>query len=449
MSFIFGVLFIILAIYAKKIFKLWINPTTIFLFLWGIILSFFSLKLYNINEVSYTIINVYVVGVISFFLGTLTQPIHNGVIKKFLLHNQSSFNIDNKKNIIFSSALIVSLVTLIVFATHMIPYWVTGGPGAVKSAQILGWYSAGPILDIAFHMIARPIGTVAMLFAPVYILMSNKRLSVVRIIIIFSILVFVYLSTGNKMGLVLPIITFVFTVLYKNKFGCKNRFRSINFESIKKISKSKKFILTTIFLSIIGLIIYLLSIKSGGNPFKSFYFYLVGCIPFSDYALETIDTSGDYTYGVTSFNGILRTINYIYHLVFGTAASYLQDMDDAYSYMVHFEEAIEIAPGVPFNAFYTLFISFYRDAGFLGVVILSFLYGVFNAFCYKKLIVHNNIFYLMLFLLNTYYILTSVYWFSMFIVYDVMTYVYLIMFFYSASRYKKSKPIIMHIVGQK
>lgn len=438
MSFIFGIIFTFLAIFAKKLFKLWINPTTIFLFLWGIILSFYSLHLYNINEVSPTIINIYIFGIFSFFLGTLTQPIHNRTFKKNLNSNNFSFQIDKTKNVLFFCALIISLTTLVIFTTHMIPYWLTGGAGAVKSAQILGWYSASPILDVTFQMIAKPIGTVAILVAPIYLLMANKKQSFLFLPIVFLILVFTYLSTGNKMILMLPIITFIFTILYKNKSGLNNKFTTIGLYSTKKISKSKKLFLTLISVTIIVLLIYLLSIKSEGNPFKSFYFYLVGCVPFSEYALETIDKWGDYTHGVTSFNGILRGINYVYRFVFGSVAPYSNDMEEAYSNMAHFEEGIEIAPGVMFNSWYTFFMSFYRDAGIWGVVILSFIYGIFNAFCYKKLIKCNNTFYLMLFLLNTYHILTSMYWFSMFIVYDVMTYVYLIVFFYFPSSSKKS-----------
>ena len=402
------------AVLFKFKYKYIFNPATLFMLLWGFILTLYSARLYGLYTISDKTLTVYAIGLFCFTLGNFSFFKKRKVRLEYSLAPHYHLT-SNKKNILIIFA-IISIVIFGIYAMQMIRYWNIGGVHTVKAAGVEGFIQVDNYIEILYTYLATPIQFLSVLVIIINILFDKENIS--KILILLSIIMFVlkYICTASKFAVVLPVVIILISVLYKSALR-KTKFKHL----IRKLSLLQKIIIIVITIIIILFIVNLLS--SSRNWMESLYYYLVGCVPCSDHAIKTLESNNIQFYGAVSFNGVLRMFNSFIRLI-GTETPWSVMMDEAYQSILTFEKAINITPTVKYNAFISCFSYFFSDGGFFGVAILSFFFGRYAKITYERFIRKQDLYHFIQYILCCYVILTSMVRFQFFVITLPLVYLY-------------------------
>lgn len=154
---------------------------------------------------------------------------------------------------------------------------------------------------------------------------------------------------------------------------------SISEKAKKKIKIVIRKIMFLLIIIVVGYTIFrkgFLRSKEKGSVisqvWEEFYKYFSLSIPLFQYWIDRLDFSQTLTYGTMSLYGILSNINwFIVKMRIGTLA-FLADSNVLLS---NIENMIPIFRNASCNAFVTCFFYFYADAGIIGIIIGSSLFG--------------------------------------------------------------------------
>ena len=332
----------------------------IFNFLWFVIFLLYYFRLYGLYSARNGKFQIYFYGITFLFLGYVCLNI---IWKQRIIKDTDTY-FKYKRKIIY----ILTLLTIFVYLQKSIlaiPLWLYGGMDEVKTSSIMESSLSLGIWDVFFVYIAKPMHTVLALYAIVSLFQGerNKFLYIsVGMLIILG-----FIGTASRFSVVEIVVSsvayvFLFTELSIKQFINKYRL---------------------LFVSVLGLcFLVLFNMALRGDLGDSLYCYLCGCMPCSDNAILRLDESMTY-YGVVTFNGVLRVLNQVPSLL-GITPGVREILDVAYDYMIQFEETTYIGYGIRYNAFVSMFTYFYADAGFLGVKLLSFLFGGVTAVINKR-----------------------------------------------------------------
>ena len=179
----------------------------------------------------------------------------------------------------------------------------------------------------------------------------------------------------------------------------------------RRISKKQRRLLILILAAAIIAIIVMTfrRSKTGENSLQSLmrtvYLYFTGWVPHFSIRLNDV-SSTDYTYGYAFSLGLFKFFAAGLHRLLGIPTSRLYSMAEAIT--SNLQTRVSIGGGNRFNAFVSLFYYFYCDGGYLGVIIESFIFGLFCASVekrYKKNPTNQN---LLLYLFALYLIISSI-----------------------------------------
>ena len=379
---------------------------TLFILLWFSIFLLYSFRLYNLYDCSETTFLIYLLGILSFFLGYKqsgkyrVKTKNNGVKK------------ENKiKKYIFIFLSIISFVILLKKSILAIPFWLVGGSGLKEAIINENVLALSPIEEIIYSYIARPMQIVLVIYATIELSIGIKNKFIIPLAIALTLAG--YLSSGSKFSVFeIPIVILSFQYF----FGQNNL--------LKYFKKHK--ILMLLVLGICVFIFHMLGQKDG-SAFKSLYMYLCGCMPCSDNALDVICKTDPY-YGLVSFNGIFRVLNLIPSLL-GIGTEFKMTIDNTFLEFMEFEKTVYIGPDVPYNAFISMFSYFYADGRYFGVLLLSFIFGFFCCRIFNSAKTNPSKFSYALVLLCFIMIYLSMVRFQLFLVHYVMSFVYIYVFF--------------------
>ncbi|MDB2103243.1 O-antigen ligase [Clostridium paraputrificum] len=417
-----GMFFLGISYVFKKQNNSLLNPGSLFAILWGTVFCLYSFKLFEINSVSDKTIVVFSAGVISFCIGY--YPIKFTLGPKRLYKSYELTYCGFKVPYPFRFLLLIlSFITIAILAIRVVntlPYW-AGGVSFVKQANAEGYITYSSWVSILYTFLARPFETVAVFVAAMDFFFSRDRLARIQIFVTIIMIILGYLCSGSKFSLFVPVLSFVLVYyVYKSK-------KKTNRERVWEISGWKKGLIGVIGLIIIVFIIYMLNSKYG-NWFRSLYFYLVGCLPCGDNAILDMQKSNVSYYGMVSLNGFARVIAQAFSFI-GVQVPYSSYMNEAYNSILSYEHAIYIAPGVPYNAFISVFAYFYKDGGLFAVVLFSFIFGKLVSRMYERILREESAYSLILYLYSCYLVLFSIVRSQMYLVTSVMTLIYIILFF--------------------
>ena len=168
----------------------------------------------------------------------------------------------------------------------------------------------------------------------------------------------------------------------------------VSYSSLKKMSlmSNKKLMrwikrLLVIFIISLPLVIIIRGGR-GGHIFKSTYTYFVGSLPF---LTQRIPNIGDKTYFVSSFQGLIRPIMGVLQIfnieweIFEKANLFLLENHNTVVVMGYYGGKANT-----FNYFINCFGYFFKDGGYIGVVIFSFIWGVAAASLFKGMKRYGN-----------------------------------------------------------
>lgn len=347
--------------YAKD--KKFTSPIVMFSFLWAFITTLAVFPLRPINEVSDNMLGIIIVGVFFFFLGSIIVP------RKINSSGAVIYNNDK----IYSYLKYLQILGIIIFLIADIPALILLREGAtmedlyqMRMSMAHGGETelsgASHFLTILLEYIARPVLAISIPYTVLDVLLYKRFRN---IIICITLLVLGYISKANRMDIILAFVSFLYAYLV--------------FKKSTKFSIVKTWRLSIYLVLVLVLFVFLSSLRSSKemNMFDTFYFYLCGNIPLAEVKIAKLGIDHIYTYGMTSFQGLIRPFAQFFE-IFQIGSSQLFDLADKYADV---EEAEYIGGYGLYNAFVGPFYFFYCDLGYIGVAIYSALFG----FCVEKL----------------------------------------------------------------
>ena len=371
--------------------NLW-NPVSVFLFEWALVVYLSSLRLYNLIDISSKAYIFVLIGVISFFIGSLfgdNLRLGKKRIGRVYEINYTRMNIASIVIIVFSLFRILFIIKLLSggFSWWEIRLMSTSGEGGI------GTLKGGNVSVFLHDCIIAPLMylIVPTLFAELLVGARNKKFILLSLIAMtcYSI------STVSRAVWAFSVLYILFiVVLYRKKYSLPKK--------VKRMMKYGIFII--IFLCVI---IYRITLMRNveADILTNMYAYITGCMPLLTLHLNEV-TSSIRTYGAMSLYGFLYPVFFVLNYL------HLLPYPDAFMDAQYVKNSLEtfmpLSPDITMNAYVTLFYYFYIDFGYLGIIIGAFAFGYLCMKSYKYLKSTGDIRSLVLYLILIQFIVFSV-----------------------------------------
>lgn len=335
------------------------SPLFAFCGIWIIVLSLYSLRLYDIFTIGTDTAWLIFAGLASFVLGYL-----------FVRKIKIAYHAENVTPNWFLLNMICAIIIAISFPYYMssLRTMLSGGigPAAYKLLIVTGEADSG---NFVIQYIVRPFEYLIMgMSAYVFSKSIKKRFISFSGVYICAIKFF---TSGSKAAILYYGIALLLALFNNNE-------HIDYFKKRSHISGTKK-----IAIVCVGIAFCASVISAAGDFFKPVYTYLVGCIPLLDQVLHnSFYFNGTYLHGWLSFNGIARFFLNIAEL-FGVSLAPL-GFNQAASIIERFEYTAQIASDIKYNAFTTFLSNFYIDFGFFGTISASFIFGGSVCYIYRR-----------------------------------------------------------------
>ena len=226
------------------------------------------------------------------------------------------------------------------------------------------------------------------LITPIVIIgMINKKVKkIVLIETILMIMLYVF-STSGRLPLFIAIIELVIALLI-NKEKLTKKF--------KKVSK-------LIFISVLILILGITNIRTDNtntNKVNSMYAYLSIPLPYFSKLVNFVDNEDINTYGLATCYGPYLLVQKSIKIITGYKLSNAEELNAIVTKPQNYWVRVFGYSTDYYNAYSTMFYNFYLDFREVGVIIISFLYGMFMEKIYMdikyKRTMKSNTIYLIL-----------------------------------------------------
>lgn len=339
------------------------NPIVIFSSIWLLSIFLTSLKLYNMIDYSEKSLMIISEGIISFILGSASCAI--------FLKNKSRNNLKlGKKEEILDSKILVALITIgLIFVSILSIKVLSLLKSGVEYNQIRSlYYSYGKDSLISnekiFTIFDWTTSLIITVTIPVVIIgLINKKLN--KLIIVEELLfVMLYIFCTAGRSPIFAIVIELLIVLLLNK---------------EKITKKTKQI-TKIVLLFSAIIMVCMTLLRNSNhdekSVNSVYSYLSIPMPYFSKLVNYIDNNNIQTYGAATAYGPYLIVQKSIKVLTGYKlenADYLAEViTKPQTYWVKiFSESKDY-----YNAYATMFYNFYMDFRDIGVIVISFIYGM-------------------------------------------------------------------------
>lgn len=259
------------------------------------------------------------------------------------------------------------------------------------------------LLSIITSLIAGPMSFVVIPILGLELTLSKKRAWVILLSILIIILSILQNGRRSILIYIVPAIGFIFF------------FRKVIVKSIESKFKTYFFIVFTVAISISGIL--WLSNQRDTSVKDTSYIYLGGGVAGFSNRIEKVDK---FYWGAGTMHGFLVPIMIGKKFYFGSYPEWWVKLDA----LVESADEIKIGPNEYMNAFTTMFYVPYIDFGPIGVLMISFLFGLFNGQIYRRMVYNSSILNL-----STYSLLIVGFFGSMYTFYFTQT-PYALSFFY-------------------
>lgn len=375
------------------------HPMIILLGEWSIIflLCAFNVYDYDISSKAYIII----------FLGILSC-----IGGYFFSKNELNFNVKcNEKNIFSNTKLylifcieIIMLIILMSYYENVKSLLDSGvAYGEIRYSYLKDVIGQNPVYNIIFSYLVRPFG-IMMMPLSVYLLVKDRR-KVVKLVFLIELVnvLLVTVVMGERMYLFYYAFFMIITYLCVRRSEGKT-----SSKRFKKIA-----LLAIILFACVFVFISKSRISSGVSNKNenenelvekiqdTAYLYFSGCVSHLSQKVENFDSdkcADKYTYGVTSFQGVIRPLHQVWELVDQNISSRNSLFNKADDRKNEIESAILLG-GRRFNGYISMFYYFYVDLNLIGVVIISFLISVWINWRYSYFLANKSSYSLIRYLL--------------------------------------------------
>lgn len=368
-----------------------LNPITVFFGLWSIILFMSDLKLYNILVAEDETYKMIFVGSVMFALGFF-------VWKWVLTKSKTALNRGGsvKEYRLNYTAIYLMAIFCIVFYlwdfSKVIGFLLNGKTlGFIReNAQEGQLYSESGILNAIRMLIVSPFSSVLMIVTPVDFFKGRKDKKLMFFTLV--ILVLKMLTDASRSRMIYLIMSAVICYFYarqSNDDGDGIKRHYTNFMQKLNISKTVPvFILGCLCAG--GLLYFITLSRSGSNALRHTYYYFAMEPIMLQKWCAIVDKADMVSYGCASANGVLFPFFYVITNAFGL--EYPEFWRSAYDMIVSVGTDWQVIAGVgtTANSYATVFLTFYMDGRFWGIVIGMFLYGAVVAKSYVSVLRNPN-----------------------------------------------------------
>ncbi len=347
-------------------FRTIVNPGIIFSALWTFVVFLSSLQLLDMYSASNDVFLIIFCGVLAFLAGSMLARLSKNI--KLKIPNY----LKNGEVTIRYNLLIILVIICIVYYLpsfiRSILFMLKGlSINDVRSLIQDSEYSKGfnnfipnfIILPIAISL--EVIGIVDFWLAK-----RNKTFIVLTLILVLIRV----LGDGGRTPIFNVLLYFIITFFIIQESKQRKYLSKLEKLSEKKVRKKFRRIATLgVFLLVI-----LTFMRTASSIFRKIYFYFSMSPVLLTWWINEVNVEKYRGYGAVSFNGVLYFFDYFIHNI--SKIDYTPFVIDAYNWIAQTDSFWpKIAPTTTANAYVSCFWFFYADAGIIGVLVLSFLYG--------------------------------------------------------------------------
>ncbi len=364
------------AVLSIKIGKKILNPMSLFMVVWAVMLYMNSLRLFTLFETDNKYYVMIALGLAMFLLGyIIASSVKKNKILKIRLHNQNTARV-------YILCMVVLILLLVKFMQNISIISSLGLAGIRKALQTgeLVTYDDGSILmSFIWQIVILPARMALSVVVAVDFFKGKKNkilLMMYAIIILFSVLI-----DGGRSVILNFIIHIVFAFYYgyiKKKRINKGTFTN---KWVTIINKKSIKVFVGAFIVVVGfLVAFIIATlkRSGENSIRHLYYY--GSIPpvmFNIWS-EIVDEREIVGFGLASLNGFLSPFLYAIKILVGSDS--LPFYWGKVVEMIYETDSVWVRTSSlsHSNAYVSLFWFFYLDGRILGVIVGMFLYGFFS-----------------------------------------------------------------------
>lgn len=371
-----------LAVLSYKIEKRLYNPVTLFCGIWALVILFAALHLYGMKEASDYAYSIMTLGIVCFSFGSY---IALSIRKRFrisLIRKRQSSNAFGNYSINYPVVYVVGAIVLVYLVVESIVAFFAYRSGIQMNelrSSMMGYsttgYASGMALlrqgplALIYSFVFLPGFYSLLLVTSVDVIIGQKR----KLLIVMSVVAVVLknYAEGSRMCLTHLVLYFTLLLLiYKRGVLSK---------------KAKKWIKRTVIVIIVGFLVVsnIRFSESEKTMAQQLYMYFTCMVPLFDYWLEFEKATEVYTYGAVSLLGLLRFPCNILKMIGITFPTVI--LNSANEIAVNWDSFVNIGPKLNYNSYVTLFLYFYKDAGIIGVIMGSLLFGFVCGGAYKNL----------------------------------------------------------------
>lgn len=408
------ILFLSFAFLGKLVFHNIINPITMMCGIWAIILFAYSFHAYELYYASDKSLLLIAIGVMMFFCGSVFMCL----IKRFHMESEyTTFKYETQKPN-YRLLIVLNILAIVCFFGFLVETIQLLRRG-IGFNYIHRFYDMeeGTIGGSQFsHYIQEwfvwPLCLATSPLAAISFLSDGEKTAERKWFLITTIinLAMFVVITGKRANIGYVVIYFVMVMMLQRR-KVQMKFRT-------------KVLLLGGLIALIAAFNYITVSRGSESIFRSLYIYLCGCVPCFSIKLDGIPISTQY--GLMSFHGIYRAPMILISSII-SLPSFIQIRRVFAQLITYTQERVFIGPGMGYNAFVTPFFYFYVDFGLIGVIVLSFLFGMFCTSVYIKYLKQRSYRSLSIYLLVAYGIFMSMVRFQFVQMRYVLAFLYLLL----------------------
>ena len=355
-----SILCFIIAYFAYKRNEVLYNPVSLYLGMWALVFTLYTLNPYSLPQIKETTYHIYIVAFVAFLIGNIL--IKKSSISGITLRKRSL----NKKLI---NILIVVMVILMVIPAIKALNLIASGVDLHDIRYVYHDYiMGGGLVAIAFVYFCEPFITFLIIFSVINLFIGHRKLYYILISVI-SLALMTIITGGRFFVLYFIASLLIATLIFKNTLEAK---------------KILKYAGILFILLVVSLIV--ISVVRGSDVEQTFYVYLSGCIPFME---ERINDTAKFPAmcGMASLYGFIRPIFVVMRKIL--SIDFPLPLQVVESVFLEDDAMIMLTPEIHYNSFVSIFYSMYLDGGLIGVFIGNLLLGVIARYSFLRLQKYN------------------------------------------------------------
>lgn len=379
MGFVLAIFCIVGAVFAYNMDKKIYNPIVLMLTVWGCIFILYGFKAYGINEVHEYTYFVCIIGLLCYVVGCFFSLGSRRLIT--VNYNNGNYSVHTKEAIRYRLTKILAFIVLLFLLEEAIETiaLLRSGVSLFSIRTSLQGYAEYDFssnlywlrekIGVLYTWFILPMYNALILVAVIDFFVGKKDKVLIGMAI--ACLALKSFKEGSRLSLLYFAIYLGFSMFIYGK-------------KISLSKHAKKRIILILAAAAIGMVaISNIRISQGEKGlFEEIYIYFTCCIPLLDTWLGRVTS---YTHGSMSLYGIIQFPITIFSHLIGHESVWYTAGADAISEIEEFVNIRSASYSTRANAFTTCFYYFYKDAGIIGVIIGSFLFGLICSMIYKRL----------------------------------------------------------------